>query len=199
VNNPAVKSVSPQAIAGHFTAVLEGNYHPLTMLSLSLDYAIGQLNPVVYHATNLSLHVLNTALVFWLCLLLIGPRPPSPVSGETRAVATVVALLFGVHTMHVESVVWIAERKDLLYAAFFFASLICYQIPLTDTRNTLPGSSCSLPLFCQKRWRYLSRSFAIDYLFKRRLSKGVILRNHLSGLRLRLAAPSSLRDQAPWF
>ncbi len=103
-----------------------GNYHPLTMLSLNLNYQMLSedafdkegtvINPFVFQATNVVLHVVNTALVFFVVQLLFG----------SFAVSLITSLLFGVHPMHVESVTWISERKDVLYMAFFLSSLIFY-------------------------------------------------------------------------
>jgi len=114
--NAAIQSLSLHDIAGHFARFVQGNYHPLTMLSLSVDYALGGLNPVVYHATNLVLHLVSTALVFVLIRVLV----------PELQVAAVCALLFGIHPMHVESVAWVAERKDVLYGLFFLSSLVAY-------------------------------------------------------------------------
>lgn len=94
------------------------NYHPITILSFALDHQLSEYNPKTYHTTSLVFHLLNTALVFWFIFLL---------SGRKQLVAAIVALFFGIHPMHVESVAWISERKDVLYVFFFMASLICYH------------------------------------------------------------------------
>jgi len=99
------------------------NYHPITILSLAIDYHFSEFNPHTYHFTNLLFHVFNTALVFWFVFLLSGRKPE---------VAAIVALFFGIHPMHVESVAWISERKDVLYTFFFMASLIVYLNYLTN-------------------------------------------------------------------
>lgn len=96
---------------------LQGNYHPLTMISLALNYAISGYEPWSYHLVNLLLHLLNTFLVYRICLKLMREKPD---------IAFVCALLFGVHPMHVESVAWVAERKDVLYSFFFLLSLQSY-------------------------------------------------------------------------
>jgi hypothetical protein len=98
------------------TAVVSNHYHPLTMLSLARDAG----SPLVarpFLVTSVALHVLNTLLVFWLALGLSRGRLP---------VAGLTALLFGIHPMHVESVAWVSERKDVLYAFFFLAAAIAY-------------------------------------------------------------------------
>ena len=96
---------------------LNGNYHPLTIWSLVLDYRLSGLNPRSYHWLNLLLHLANTALVFLLLRRLTGGRFWTSVAGS---------LFFGIHPMHVESVAWVSERKDVLYAFFFLIGLIVY-------------------------------------------------------------------------
>jgi protein O-mannosyl-transferase len=93
------------------------NYHPLTMLSLALNYQSGKLDPSGYHLENLIFHLLNTILVFLFIFLL---------TRRNLLMAAIVSLFFGIHPMHVESVAWISERKDVLYVFFFVAGLITY-------------------------------------------------------------------------
>lgn len=96
---------------------VQGNHHPLTMLSLALNYAVSGYDARSYHLLNLLLHLANTlwVLVFVMAL--------------TRGkvwISLATAALFGLHPMHVESVAWVAERKDVLYAFFFLPGLISY-------------------------------------------------------------------------
>ena len=93
------------------------NYHPITMLTFALNYQFGKLNPVGYHLWNVLLHVLNTILVFVFIFIF---------TKRNLLMATIVALFFGIHPMHVESVAWVSERKDVLYVFFFLAALISY-------------------------------------------------------------------------
>jgi len=102
---------------GTLTKPAVGNWHPLTMWSLALNYRIGGLDPASYHWLNLLLHVANTGLVFLFVWRLSRKR-------FWTAAAT--SLFFGIHPMHVESVAWIAERKDVLYAFFMLLGLIAY-------------------------------------------------------------------------
>ncbi len=97
-------------------------YLPITMISLSLDYAIAEFEPAVFHTTNIVLHLINTFLVFVLVYKLFGQ------SGNKHKleIAVITTALFGIHTLHVESVVWIAERKDVMYSVFYLVSLIFY-------------------------------------------------------------------------
>jgi Tfp pilus assembly protein PilF len=100
------------------------NYHPLTMLSLAVDYQRGGATMKPFMQTTLLLHVLNTMLVFWLVYAL---------SRKRLFMAALVAALFGVHPMHVESVAWVAERKDVLYTFFYLLGLIAYLRYLRTT------------------------------------------------------------------
>jgi protein O-mannosyl-transferase len=99
------------------TTPIQGNYHPLTMLSLGLNFLISGMNPWSYHVLNVILHLVNCVLVFHFAFLL---------SNKNTVVAFITAVLFGIHPMHVESVAWITERKDVLYGLFFIAGLISY-------------------------------------------------------------------------
>ncbi|MFA5162795.1 MAG: tetratricopeptide repeat protein [Elusimicrobiales bacterium] len=107
-NNPVIRSLSLQNICGIFTEFHAGLYKPLVLLSFALEYHFFGLNPIVYHSVNLIFHIANALLVYWLMVLLT----------EKRFLAFAAALLFAVHPLRVESVAWIAERKDML-AAFF--------------------------------------------------------------------------------
>ena len=92
------------------------NWHPVTVLSHMLDCQLFGLQPWGHHLTSLLLHAFNTALVFLLLRALTGAVWRS----------LLVAALFGAHPLHVESVAWVAERKDVLSAFFGFLSLLFY-------------------------------------------------------------------------
>lgn len=113
--NTYLKELNKENFLYHFTHFHMGNYHPLTMISLSLDYK-EPLSAKSFHVTNLILHLLNTILVFLFVFFLV----------KNNYIAFVTSLLFALHPMHVESVAWISERKDLLYAFFFLAALCTY-------------------------------------------------------------------------
>ena len=112
-NNPLIYSLNLKDI---FTNNVMGNWHPITILTLSLEYHLFGMNETGYHAVNLLLHLLNVILVFYTVSLL----------SDKMMVAVVASLLFGIHPLHVESVAWVAELKDLLYTFFFLASYIFY-------------------------------------------------------------------------
>jgi protein O-mannosyl-transferase len=111
--NEAVKSFNLKALLTDFHV---GNYHPLTMLSLALEYLVVGEKPWLYHFDNLILHTINCFLLYRITRYL----------GFTEAVALILAALFAVHPMHVESVAWAAERKDVLYVLFLFLSFLYY-------------------------------------------------------------------------
>lgn len=114
--NKAITDISLPNIKRIFTSFQLGLYKPLVMLSFALEYHFFKLNPFVYHFTNLTLHLINCLLVFWMIYLLCG----------SSGVAFITALLFGIHPLHVESVAWVTERKDVLYSFFFLWAAICY-------------------------------------------------------------------------
>ena len=116
-NNNLIKDLSFESLKAFFTETVVFNYHPLTMISLSANYQISGLNPYSYHLVNLLFHIFNTILVFYFISLLTSGK---------KIVAWIVAALFALHPMHVESVAWISERKDVLYAFFMLASMICF-------------------------------------------------------------------------
>ena len=118
-----------------FTSFYASNWHPLTWLSHAVDYAIWGLNPLGHHLSSIVLHSLNTFLlsIFLVYLILNAKSSESLVSKNDenrfkRAMIAggVTALLFGIHPVHVESVAWVAERKDVLSVFFVFLSLIFY-------------------------------------------------------------------------
>ncbi len=102
---------------GIFSEPVVGNYHPLTIASLALNYALSGTDPSSYLLFNYLLHLINTVLVFYFIM---------DISGKKTDVAFFTALIFGIHPLHVESVAWISERKDVLYTVFFLLSLRQY-------------------------------------------------------------------------
>ena len=100
-----------------FRSIEVANWHPLTWLSHMADIQIHELNPGGHHLTNLILHVANTLLVFIIF---------SKMTGLLRQSACLAAL-FALHPLHVESVAWVAERKDVISTFFLFLTLWCYR------------------------------------------------------------------------
>jgi len=114
--DPLIKSLSWSNIKTIFTVPYLANYQPLTILSYALEYHFCKLTPWPYHFNNIIIHILNTALLFWFIQKLTSKTP----------VAFITALLFGIHPLHVESVTWVSERKDVLYAFLFILGLMSY-------------------------------------------------------------------------
>jgi protein O-mannosyl-transferase len=115
-NNTDIQSLSAQNIVKICTSFYGNMYHPLTTLTFALEYQLFGLSPAVYHATNILFHLANVVLVFLFVFRLSG----------RREIAIIAACLFGIHPMHVESVAWITERKDVVYAFFYLFALISY-------------------------------------------------------------------------
>ncbi len=167
-NNKLIRSFSP--FSKFFLEPVAGNYHPLTMISLALNHAVSGEDATSYHVLNLVLHLINVWLVFRLVLKLMPTG---------AAVAFGSSLLFGVHPMHVESVAWVSERKDVLYSLFFLWGLIQYLAYIdTGSRKRL---AYTFVLFV---FSILSKPAAIifpavlfvfDYYRRRQLSVGLFL------------------------
>ncbi len=104
--------------------ITKNNYHPLCMLSLAVNYHFAGLNPWSYYLTNILIHIANIILVFFLFIQLCRRLKLTDAAG--LFIASFGALWFGIHPMHVESVAWISERKDVLYAFFYVAGLLGY-------------------------------------------------------------------------
>lgn len=164
LDNSRIRSLSAGNVFRLFTVVHpDGGYEPLTELSYAVEYRFFGLNPVAFHRTNLVLHLLNVLLVFWLVFLL----------GRRLGVAFVAALLFGVHPLRVESVVWVAERKDVLYGFFFFSALIAYCRYLRS-RSRATYLLCLALFFCSLLPKAQGALFPFllllfDYYFRRPL------------------------------
>ena len=146
--NSYISSLTLHSLYWMLTSFHAGNWHPLTWISHAIDYASFGLNPLGHHLTSIVLHGMNTMLVFLLALQLLLKaqavnKAPLTTTGtlsiSARALIAggVTALLFGVHPVHVESVAWVAERKDVL-CAFFFLSALCsylFYACAADTKN----------------------------------------------------------------
>jgi len=126
LKNPAIKSPTFNNIWKDFNIYEIKGYAPLTIFSFAAEYHFFKLNPFVYHLDNLILHLGVIALIFLFAQRL----------GLSSAAAGLAALLFGIHPMHVESVAWITERKDVLYAFFYMLSLNSYWRYLQEDKKT---------------------------------------------------------------
>lgn len=135
IDNPHIRTIGWPLIKWAFTTCMQGNWHPLAFLSHAVDYAIWGLNPAGHHATSLIIHTCNSLLVVLLVARIVdlyqGDKKGRgcPASTSPLAVAVVTGILFAIHPLHVESVAWASERKDILCALFYLAALYCYCNP----------------------------------------------------------------------
>ena len=111
-----------------FTTFAQGNWHPLTWISLKIDYSFWGMNPLGYHLSNIIFHAVNSSLVVVLMWRLFSTAVPQEGGFRRVAFAFVTGLVFAIHPLHVESVAWISERKDLLYAFFYLLSVLTWLV-----------------------------------------------------------------------
>ena len=117
LSNPNFRGLGASNLRWMLTTFHLGHYHPLTWVTLAIDYTIWGLNPFGYHLTNLLLHAANAALFYLVALRLLGGRVWT---------ATLAALLFALHPLRVESVAWVTERRDVLAGFFYICSILAY-------------------------------------------------------------------------
>ena len=103
-------------ISWALTAQVAANWHPLTLLSHMLDFQLFGLNAGYHHLTNLFFHIANTLLLFFVLRRMTGDLWP----------CVFVAAMFALHPLHVESVAWVSERKDVLSAFFWMLTMYAY-------------------------------------------------------------------------
>jgi tetratricopeptide (TPR) repeat protein len=157
--NPNIQHIGLRSIHWMFTTFHAANWHPLTWFSHAIDYAIWGLNPMGHHLTSIIFHGLNTFLVVVIVMFLVNfaqkDNFTSTISGNNKNISIIIliagaitGLLFGIHPLHVESVAWVSERKDVLYAFFFLLSILSYlkytSSSLLQRQKTLYYSLCLL-------------------------------------------------------
>ncbi len=153
-----------------FTSYWMGNYHPLVMMVYTWIYSFVQLEPATYHTVNLIMHLINTSLVLFVILELTG----------VFEIAVVVSLLFGIHPIHVESVAWVSELKDLMYTGFFLASLFWYLKYLKNEFNRKYLIYSLLFFLCSLLSKGMGVSLAIvlllvDYFIGRKIEAKIFI------------------------
>jgi len=126
-NQEVLNGLSLRGAARAFTHTVSSNWHPLTMLSYMLDGQIYGRNPGGYHLTNVQLHTVAVILLFLVLENMTGAIWRS----------AFVAALFAIHPLHVESVAWVSERKDVLSGVFFMLTLGAYVRYVRSPRS--PG------------------------------------------------------------
>jgi len=146
-----------------------GNYNPLPIFTFAIEKAIFGLNPTVFHFNNLLLHLICVFFVF-----LLGKR-----MGLSPLASGLLALLFGIHPMRVESVAWATERKDVLFGVFYLGAMLTYIRFLTEKHKKYLWWTVGLfvlSLFSKIQAVSLPLTLlALDYWFKRDLNFKLII------------------------
>lgn len=114
--NRHIVGLTVQNLRWAATGVINSNWQPLVWLSYMFDSQIAGLDPGIFHLTNLMLHIANTLLLLFLLHRMTGSLWRS----------SFVAALFALHPLHVESVAWVAERKDVLSTLFWLLTILLY-------------------------------------------------------------------------
>jgi len=165
-NNKMIRHVNLQLIQWAFSSFDASNWHPLTWLSHAVDYAVWKLHPAGHHLTSILLHCINALLVTLLTFRLIETLPREDnrsysLTGEQKIILGVTAgVFFGIHPLHVESVAWISERKDVLSTFFFLLSILFYLRYCSRTTGETPS------LFLNKYYLASFFSFVLGLLSK---------------------------------
>ena len=167
--NPVIRSLSPANLWKMFTEPAAKLYIPLTSLSFAVDYQIWGRDPFGYHFTNLLLHIANTVLVLVLVFQLLRDR-----FAHARPVAVLTAALFGVHPLRVESVAWVTERKDVLFAFFYLLALLAYVRWVVNGKRAAHWM-CLLLFICSTLAKSTAVTFPLvlvllDVFWKRRVA-----------------------------
>ena len=115
-NDHIKRGVGPGSVTWALRATYASNWHPLTWLSHMLDYSFFEMDPMGHHLTSMVIHCANVLLLFWGLSLMTGAVWRS----------AFVAALFAVHPLHVESVAFVAERKDVLSVLFWMLTTLAY-------------------------------------------------------------------------
>jgi protein O-mannosyl-transferase len=122
--NKYIKDFSLEGITNIFKSYAKDEL-PITQFSFAIDYKIWGLTPRPYHVENVIFHLLNIILVFYFVFILT----------KRNEASLITALLFAIHPFRVESVTWVAERKDVLFTMFYLLALISYVFYLKKDRK----------------------------------------------------------------
>jgi tetratricopeptide (TPR) repeat protein len=147
VSNPVVKrGLTAAGVKWAFTTTDTGYWHPVTWLTLMLDHEVYGLHAGGYHVTNILLHAANTVLLFGLLCRMTGATWRSGV----------VAALFAWHPLHVESVAWVSERKDVLSTFFWLLSALAYvrYVQIKNEKLEIKNAEKAVQIRRQEGWHY---------------------------------------------
>jgi tetratricopeptide (TPR) repeat protein len=170
MDNPHVRDgFTREGVVWAFTSAHDSNWIPLTWLSHMLDCQLFGLQSGLHHVTSVVLHAISTLLLFALLRKITGARWPS----------AFVAFVFGVHPLHVESVAWIAERKDVLSALFWMLTLWAY-VRYVEQRSVQRYVVVALLFCCALMAKPMAVTLPVTLLLPdlwplRRFSRGAML------------------------
>lgn len=171
LENTNIMALDKAHIKAIFTEDVIGNYNPLPILTFAIEHHFVGFEPKMYHIDNLLLHLLCVFFVF----LFVRKLGLSPMA------AGLVALLFGIHPMRVESVAWVTERKDVLFGMFYFWALWLYAKWVASDRKEKSLYWWIFPLFILSLLSKIQAvslplsMLAVDYLMKRPLKFNLIV------------------------
>ena len=126
VNNTGVHGLRAAQLRWMWTGTVGGHWIPLTWMSFGLNYALDGVNPRGYHLLNLLLHAAGATVFFFIVRRLLRAAGSAAAESDLSVGAAFAALLFAVHPLRVESVVWVTERKDVLCGFFFMLAVLAY-------------------------------------------------------------------------
>jgi Flp pilus assembly protein TadD len=126
LSNPHYRGLGWSQLVWMVTTAWSGHWTPLTWLTLSLDWTLWGMRPFGYHLTSLLLHAANSVVFFAVAARLLARALPGGSGAGIRAGAMVAALLFAIHPLRVESVVWVTERRDVLSGLFYLLTVLTY-------------------------------------------------------------------------
>jgi hypothetical protein len=126
LENVVIRSLDSNLITGAFSTSMFGLWMPLTWLSYAVDFHFWGFNPLGYHLTNIVLHAVNTGLVVLVADRVLQSKEARSEGLLYPALLLFAALLWGIHPLRAESVVWVTERKDVLNGLFALSSILAY-------------------------------------------------------------------------
>ena len=174
LGNPHIRQLDVTLLKWAFLDFYSANWHPLTWISHAVDYALWGLNPLGHHLTNNILHAANTFLTVILVVRLLEILKTKTAPNERSSFLTdrailiaagTTGLLFGLHPLHVESVAWVAERKDLLCGLFFLLGILAY-VNYADSINREAAPQSPFSRFADRRYLVTLGLFILALLSK---------------------------------
>ena len=175
--NPMVQNgLTWAGVKWAFTTWHAGNWHPLTWISHMADCQLAGLNPGVPHCVNILFHTANAVLLFALLLRLTGLRADAP-ARQAGALwsSAFAAVLFAWHPLHVESVAWIAERKDVLSTFFALLTLLAYSKAVAGDKRQVTGKETAPAFIMSPVTRHLSLLPALFFFALGLLAKPMLV------------------------